>query len=181
MPRSGNSNSRCAYHAGSWYTDDGDELNRQLGDWLSKARSTPNSDVGASARAIIAPHAGYLYCGACAAFAYKHIEPSTTKRVFILGWLFTYLTTSVTTLATLIFPFQTFPFPLHPPLVPLHYVSLSGCVPSLLFGFCHLTPLHLDMFSPLFSSIMSVRPVASCVWAPVIKRPFTYPNIATFF
>ena len=85
MPRGSNSNSRCAYHAGSWYTDDGNELNRQLSDWLSKASSTPNTDVGAAARAVIAPHAGYLYCGACAAFAYKHIEPSTTKRVFILG------------------------------------------------------------------------------------------------
>jgi len=84
MPRN-SGGSRCAYHAGSWYTNSGSELNKQLGDWLARARQTPDSDVGAPARAVIAPHAGYLYCGACSAFAYKHIEPSTTKRVFILG------------------------------------------------------------------------------------------------
>ncbi|KAG2467350.1 MEMO1 protein, partial [Polypterus senegalus] len=30
-------------------------------------------------------HAGYTYCGACAAFAYKQVDPSITRRVFILG------------------------------------------------------------------------------------------------
>ena len=30
-------------------------------------------------------HAGYSYCGACAAFAYKEVEPQSVKRVFILG------------------------------------------------------------------------------------------------
>lgn len=37
------------------------------------------------ARAIIAPHAGYQYCGACAAFAYRQISPAVVKRIFILG------------------------------------------------------------------------------------------------
>jgi len=37
------------------------------------------------ARAIIAPHAGYQYCGSCAAFAYKEVSPTQVKRVFILG------------------------------------------------------------------------------------------------
>lgn len=37
------------------------------------------------ARAIIGPHAGYRYCGACAAHAYKAINPQGVKRVFILG------------------------------------------------------------------------------------------------
>ncbi|BFZ11765.1 hypothetical protein BsWGS_14804 [Bradybaena similaris] len=71
---------RKASHAGSWYTDSGTELNAQLEGWLSKA-----SESLKPARAIIAPHAGYYFCGACAAFAYRQVEPSLVKRVFILG------------------------------------------------------------------------------------------------
>uniref|UniRef100_A0A671TYP4 Protein MEMO1 n=1 Tax=Sparus aurata TaxID=8175 RepID=A0A671TYP4_SPAAU len=71
---------REASHAGSWYSASGSQLNAQLEDWLSKAQSTIRP-----ARAIIAPHAGYTYCGACAAHAYKQVDPSVTRRVFILG------------------------------------------------------------------------------------------------
>ncbi|TMS04791.1 Protein MEMO1 [Larimichthys crocea] len=71
---------REASHAGSWYSASGSQLNAQLEDWLSKAQSTIRP-----ARAIIAPHAGYAYCGACAAHAYKQVDPSVTRRVFILG------------------------------------------------------------------------------------------------
>ncbi|XP_004207060.1 protein MEMO1 isoform X1 [Hydra vulgaris] len=71
---------RRASHAGSWYSDSGDQLNKQLEQWLSEVnvKSTP-------ARALISPHAGYAYCGACAAYAYKQINPMTIKRIFILG------------------------------------------------------------------------------------------------
>lgn len=72
--------SRRAAHAGSWYTENGNELSRQLDAWLSKADLTHGP-----ARAIIAPHAGYTYCGACAAFAYRQISPVVVKRIFILG------------------------------------------------------------------------------------------------
>lgn len=74
---------RNASHAGSWYTENGNELSRQLDLWLSKADLTHGP-----ARAIIAPHAGYPYCGACgacAAFAYRQVSPVVVKRVFILG------------------------------------------------------------------------------------------------
>lgn len=30
-------------------------------------------------------HAGYSYCGACAAFAYKEVDAKSVKRIFILG------------------------------------------------------------------------------------------------
>lgn len=71
---------RRSTHAGSWYTDNGDVLNRQLGEWLSDAAVAPKP-----ARAIIAPHAGYVYCGACGANAYRQVDASRVKRVFILG------------------------------------------------------------------------------------------------
>jgi len=58
----------------------GSVLNGQLESWLSKAKKEDKP-----AKAIISPHAGYTYCGACAAFAYKQIDPKEIKRVFILG------------------------------------------------------------------------------------------------
>ncbi|XP_064599859.1 protein MEMO1-like [Liolophura sinensis] len=67
-------------HAGSWYTDNPSTLNHQLENWLSKAPV-----VQTPARAIIAPHAGYSYCGACGGHAYKQVDTSRIKRVFILG------------------------------------------------------------------------------------------------
>nr|CAG4637199.1 EOG090X09ZA [Ceriodaphnia reticulata]SVE73074.1 EOG090X09ZA [Ceriodaphnia reticulata] len=69
-----------ASHAGSWYSDSAKELGRQLDSWLDAAIFSHGP-----ARAIIAPHAGYRYCGSCAGFAYKQIDPSNVKRVFILG------------------------------------------------------------------------------------------------
>nr|CAG4644141.1 EOG090X09ZA [Lepidurus arcticus] len=71
---------RQATHAGSWYTDSAKELSQQLEGWLT----TPNVAHG-PARAIIAPHAGYRYCGSCAGYAYRQINPAFIKRVFILG------------------------------------------------------------------------------------------------
>ena len=71
---------RKATHAGSWYSSDRAELAGELAGWLSEAQAT----CGA-ARAIIAPHAGYSYSGPTAAWAYKHIDRSGIRRVFLLG------------------------------------------------------------------------------------------------
>lgn len=72
--------SRRAVHAGSWYSGDARELNGKLEGWLSKTNPTHRP-----AKAIIAPHAGYSYCGSCAAHAYRQIDPVSVKRIFILG------------------------------------------------------------------------------------------------
>ena len=71
---------RRATHAGSWYTSNGNTLNAELENWLQRA-----GPIEKPARAIIGPHAGYRYCGACAAHAYNQIDPTNIKRVFILG------------------------------------------------------------------------------------------------
>eukprot|EP00124_Ichthyophonus_hoferi_P000896 Ihof_evm5s39 gene=Ihof_evmTU5s39 len=72
---------RKATHAGSWYSNSPNRLTSQLDSWLADVPSTNHNAV----RAIISPHAGYSYCGATAAFAYKQIDPLTVRRVFILG------------------------------------------------------------------------------------------------
>ncbi|CAK8677865.1 protein MEMO1-like [Clavelina lepadiformis] len=72
---------RRATHAGSWYSSSGSQLNQQLNQWLSEASGSSHGP----ARAIISPHAGYSYCGSCAAHAYKQIDATNVERVFILG------------------------------------------------------------------------------------------------
>ncbi|GAA5957060.1 hypothetical protein JCM3765_005394 [Sporobolomyces pararoseus] len=93
------SGSRTATHAGSWYSDDRSQLDRQLSQWLAQA--SDGSSNGSlkevpveKCKAIIAPadreekgdsHAGYSYSGPAAAYAYKSIDVEPIKRVFVLG------------------------------------------------------------------------------------------------
>ncbi|QDS68748.1 hypothetical protein FKW77_004749 [Venturia effusa] len=89
--------SREASHAGSWYTDNGKELDKQLDGWLAQVpdqvsgiataskKEVPVSHPVEGARVIIAPHAGYSYSGPAAAWAYKVADWSKCKRVFLLG------------------------------------------------------------------------------------------------
>ncbi|KAL2216628.1 MEMO1 family [Thermoascus aurantiacus ATCC 26904] len=80
--------SREPTHAGSWYSGNGQTLTRQLDQWLAQV---PDEIEGLGklplpgARVIIAPHAGYAYSGPCAAYAYKALDLSKAKRIFLLG------------------------------------------------------------------------------------------------
>ncbi|KAL1707359.1 MEMO1 family [Schizophyllum commune] len=76
---------RAASHAGSWYTNDGDELNEQLDAWLAAVEPTEDPYPIKGSKAVIAPHAGYSYSGPAAAWAYKSIDTTGIKRVFVLG------------------------------------------------------------------------------------------------
>ncbi|KAI8065209.1 MEMO1 family [Gongronella butleri] len=73
---------RRATHAGSWYTDNKTELDRQLDRFISDA-----NDIGAQSnvKAIIGPHAGFAYSGPTAAYAYNCIDIEQVERVFLLG------------------------------------------------------------------------------------------------
>ncbi|KAF3101643.1 hypothetical protein TWF102_004882 [Orbilia oligospora] len=79
---------RPASHAGSWYSKDKNTLDSELSGYLSQVPSTIDG-IGeippAGARVIIAPHAGYSYSGPAAAWAYKSLNLTNIKRVFILG------------------------------------------------------------------------------------------------
>ena len=78
---------RSASHAGSWYTDNPKQLNKQLTGWLNVANKTLNNNnnlkkTSGGAKAIIAPHAGLSYSGPTAAWAYGAIDPNRFKHVF---------------------------------------------------------------------------------------------------
>nr|GAT48691.1 predicted protein [Mycena chlorophos] len=73
---------RAASHAGDWYTANAANLDSELGGWLAAV----DADYPITGcKAIIAPHAGYAYSGPAAAWAYKSIDVSPIKRVFVLG------------------------------------------------------------------------------------------------
>ncbi|CAD7922225.1 unnamed protein product [Amoebophrya sp. A25] len=85
--------SRPASHAGSWYTDDPDELRESFRSWITEAgrtmcggadgssmRSFSAGSLSSRARAVIAPHAGYSYSGPTAAYAYFQLLEALRDR-----------------------------------------------------------------------------------------------------
>lgn len=68
--------------AGMFYPADAEELGQMVADCLNGAERT-----GAPPRAVIAPHAGYVYSGPIAASAYVRLEPhaGTITRVVLIG------------------------------------------------------------------------------------------------
>lgn len=78
---------REASHAGSWYSGNRQQLAQQLDEWLDQVPEQPLSDGKlplSGARAVISPHAGYTYSGPCAAWAYRSLDLSKAKRIFVL-------------------------------------------------------------------------------------------------
>lgn len=81
--------------AGMFYPSDPAELRRTIDGFLAQARTDqPDVSVGSSSadrrtapKALIAPHAGYIYSGLVAASAYVRLAPlrGTITRVVLLG------------------------------------------------------------------------------------------------
>lgn len=74
---------RPAAVAGMFYSDHAAELRKQLGEFLEKSTHPELDHV----RAIIVPHAGYVYSGQTAACAYKLLADQShpPKRIYLLG------------------------------------------------------------------------------------------------
>ena len=68
--------------AGSFYPDDPDEVRAMVEEMVDRARS----DVGGPpARAIVVPHAGYVFSGPTAATAFARLPTEGVQRVILLG------------------------------------------------------------------------------------------------
>jgi AmmeMemoRadiSam system protein B len=74
---------RPAAVAGMFYPNAPNVLRRDINDYLNEAAPPALTDV----RAVIAPHAGYIYSGPVAAFAYKLLadQPTPPKRIYLMG------------------------------------------------------------------------------------------------
>ncbi len=74
-------NVRTPRVAGQFYPGEGKQLTEQIEEYLEQAEKT---ELAGPLCALVAPHAGYIYSGPTAAYAYKQIE-NPFKRVFIFA------------------------------------------------------------------------------------------------
>ncbi len=68
--------------AGAFYPEDASVLQRDIDDFLANA---PPPDIKGEIKALIAPHAGYIYSGQVAAFAYKALEGRSYSAIIVLA------------------------------------------------------------------------------------------------
>lgn len=71
--------------AGRFYPDQPAELQHWVDQYLADA---PAPDLNQHLRAVIAPHAGYIYSGPVAGYSYRQLaslDPQTHWKVFLLG------------------------------------------------------------------------------------------------
>ncbi len=67
--------------AGTWYPGRPEELRRMISDFLAKVDVEP---VPGELIGLIAPHAGYIYSGQVAAYAYKQLEGRSFETVVVI-------------------------------------------------------------------------------------------------
>lgn len=70
--------------AGSFYPDDQNELRQIIDDYLKKAKDI---EISGKLRALVEPHAGYIYSGPVAAYGYKLLSKykDKIKKIILLG------------------------------------------------------------------------------------------------
>ena len=68
--------------AGTFYTSDPEALSAQINDFIS---NVPSKTVPGKVIALISPHAGYVYSGQVAAYAYKLIKGLTFDTVVVIA------------------------------------------------------------------------------------------------
>ncbi len=76
--------------AGTWYPSQSKKLDDDLSHYLQLAKAKSNQHPKSPSDphhvlAIICPHAGYMFSGQTAAFAYERLKTGKYKRVFLLG------------------------------------------------------------------------------------------------
>jgi len=76
------SNDRLTVVAGKFYPEDPDKLNQELKSLFASAIPKKFNEV----RAIVSPHAGYIYSGKVAASSFNQIDYTTNyKRIFLIA------------------------------------------------------------------------------------------------
>ena len=67
--------------AGSFYPRDPEVLLRQINSFLSKAGTVKIANI----RAVVSPHAGYIYSGQVAAYSFKQLQGSEYESIIIIA------------------------------------------------------------------------------------------------
>jgi len=74
--------SRAPVHAGAFYPADKTKLSSMINHFLSQTKS---KKLEGKLAALIVPHAGYIYSGITAAFAYNSLRKASPKKIILLG------------------------------------------------------------------------------------------------
>ncbi|MFW6139994.1 MAG: AmmeMemoRadiSam system protein B [Acidobacteriota bacterium] len=69
--------------AGKFYDSRPEVLSKQMDQWLEEVECKPEPDF--HLKAIMAPHAGYVYSGKVAAYAYKQVQGKSFDTVVVIG------------------------------------------------------------------------------------------------
>jgi len=72
---------RASNHAGTWYPGTKKELTQMIETYLKQTRGKVKGEVFG----LVSPHAGYMYSGPVAAFAYKQVQGKSFDDVIIIG------------------------------------------------------------------------------------------------
>ena len=73
---------RNAAVAGAFYPADEEEINSMLNEFF---KNVPKIKLEKEPKALIVPHAGYIYSGQVAAYAYSLIKNSKKQKIILLG------------------------------------------------------------------------------------------------
>lgn len=73
---------RKAQFAGAFYPSEKEELRSTIEQYLDRAKAPK---ISKSIKAMIVPHAGYMYSGPIAAFAYKLLQNKDYQDIILLG------------------------------------------------------------------------------------------------
>lgn len=68
--------------AGSWYPGNPQQLTREILEYVQHAKVEP---LGGELKALIVPHAGYMYSGGVAAYSYKVLQEQSFDRVLVVA------------------------------------------------------------------------------------------------
>jgi len=68
--------------AGSWYPGDASSLSRDIKEYLARAKRVTS---GGEILALVSPHAGYVFSGQVAAYAYKQVEGLSCDSVIVIA------------------------------------------------------------------------------------------------
>ncbi len=76
---------RTPIFAGSFYPNDPEELKYQINNYLESVNLDAEARKAKHVKALIVPHAGYIYSGPVAAYAYEVIKKGFCKNIYVLG------------------------------------------------------------------------------------------------
>ncbi len=167
-------NARPSPIAGRWYAGEPDVLSNHVEDFL-RAAKVKKDDLSGKVAGLVVPHAGFIYSGRTAAYAYKTIADQPRELVIILSPLHQYSSSDFIT--TAFHAYQT----------PLGDVELAQDEMDQLDGFLNEEGLALSQMAGESEHSLEIQlPFLQVIWSetfrliPVMVRSYDHDKIKKF-